>query len=53
MLLNTGARAENIADFLKVADGCVVGSSLKYDGDTWNRLDPARVRRFVEAARSS
>jgi uncharacterized protein len=51
VLLNTGARADNIADFLGVADGCIVGSSLKVDGYTWNPVDPGRAAAFVRAAR--
>ena len=51
VLLNTGARAETISDFLEVADGCIVGSSLKVDGYTWNPVDPERARRFVASAR--
>lgn len=50
VLLNTGAAAETIGQFLSVADGCVVGSSLKVDGHTWNAVDPGRARRFVDAA---
>lgn len=53
VLLNTGARAETIADFLAVADGCIVGSSLKVDGYTWNAVDPERAARFVAAARAA
>ncbi len=52
VLLNTGANASNIASFLEYADGCIVGSSLKKDGYTWNAVDPARARAFVVAARS-
>lgn len=52
VLLNTGARADTIAEMLRIADGCIVGSSLKVDGHTWNRVDPDRARRFVEAARA-
>ena len=36
VLLNTGARADTIGEMLKIADGCIVGSSLKVDGHTWN-----------------
>lgn len=53
VLLNTGARAETIAEFLSVCDGCIVGSSLKVDGGTWNPVDRERALRFVEAARSA
>ncbi len=51
VLLNTGATAANIAAFLEHADGCIVGSSLKKDGYTWNPVDPERARAFVDAAR--
>ena len=50
VLLNTGANERNIAEFLSVADGVIVGSALKEDGQTWNPVDPERVRRFMDAA---
>ncbi|WP_300676214.1 BtpA/SgcQ family protein [Nocardioides sp.] len=53
VLLNTGAKAETIADMLQIADGCIVGSSLKVDGHTWNAVDPERAKRFVAAARKA
>lgn len=51
VLLNTGARADTIVDYLALVDGCVVGSDLKVDGYTWNPVDRDRARRFVESAR--
>jgi len=51
VLLNTGARAENIRQYLSIADGVIVGSSLKVDGYTWNPVDEDRVRTFMEAVR--
>jgi membrane complex biogenesis BtpA family protein len=53
VLLNTGARASNVADYLRVADGVIVGSSLKVDGYTWNPVDPARVREFMARVREA
>jgi membrane complex biogenesis BtpA family protein len=53
VLLNTGAKAETIASYLRYADGCIVGSSLKVDGVTWNPVDPERAKRFVDAARAA
>jgi uncharacterized protein len=50
VLLNTGAKSTNIAQFLRVVDGVVVGSDLKVDGFTWNAVDEARVARFLAAA---
>ena len=51
VLLNTGAKAGNVGQYLRVADGVIVGSSVKLDGHTWNPVDPARVRAFMEAVR--
>lgn len=51
VLLNTGAKAENIKQFLQVADGVIVGSSLKQDGYTWNPVDESRVKAFVAAVK--
>jgi membrane complex biogenesis BtpA family protein len=45
---NTGVNINNIEDILKVSDGCVIGSSLKYDGVTWNNIDPERVSKFMQ-----
>jgi uncharacterized protein len=47
VLLNTGAKVNNIAAYLKVVDSVIVGSSLKRDGYTWNPVDPARVEAFM------
>jgi uncharacterized protein len=49
VLLNTGAKVSNIREFLKVADGVIVGSSLKVDGYTWNPVEESRVKAFVAA----
>ncbi len=51
VLLNTGAKADNISTFLKVADGVIVGSSLKVGGHTWNPVDGARAKAFMDAVR--
>jgi hypothetical protein len=53
VLLNTGAKAGNIAAFAPFIGGVVVGSDLKRDGDTWSPVERARVRRFLDAARSA
>ncbi len=51
VLLNTGARTENVRQFLSVADGVIVGSGLKVDGHTWNPVDRGRVEAFMAAVR--
>jgi uncharacterized protein len=50
---NTGVRAESIAETLRVADGVIVGTSLKIDGVTWNPIDPARASRLMDGARAA
>ena len=53
VMANTGVRHETVGDVLSVADGCVVGSSLKVDGDTWKPVDPDRARDFMDRARKA
>ena len=31
-----------------MADGAIVGTSLKVDGDTWKPVDPERARAMVQ-----
>jgi membrane complex biogenesis BtpA family protein len=45
---NTGVRIENIEKTLQVSDGVIIGSSLKFDGKTFNPIDPNRVKQFME-----
>jgi len=53
VLANTGVRAEHIAEIFRVADGAIVGTSLKIDGVTWNPVDPERAKRLMDAARQA
>jgi hypothetical protein len=53
VLANTGVKHATIADVLKIADGCIVGSSLKIDGDTWKPVDPERAKDFMDRARAA
>jgi membrane complex biogenesis BtpA family protein len=53
VLANTGVKHATIADVLKIADGCIVGSSLKVDGNTWNPVDPERAAEFMRLARQA
>jgi len=48
---NTGVNINNVADVLKIADGAVIGTHFKIDGDTWNNVDKARVKRFMDKVR--
>ena len=53
VFINTGARRENIAQLIQHADGVIVGSSLKVNGNTWNPVDPERVKLFMVALRQA
>jgi len=50
---NTGVKSTNVAEFLSVADGVIVGSDLKVDGGTWNPVDGDRAERFMTAVRAA
>jgi membrane complex biogenesis BtpA family protein len=49
VLLGSGVRLENIRDFLPVADGFIVASSLKLNGKLSNPVDVKRVAALVRA----
>ena len=46
---NTGVNLDNVSDILALADGVVIGTHFKIDGDTWKAVDPTRVKRFMDA----
>jgi len=50
VLANTGVKHDTVAEVLNISDGCIVGSSLKVDGDTWKPIDPERARKFMSTA---
>ena len=53
VMANTGVKHDTVADVLKIADGCIVGSALKVGGDTWNPVDPERARDFMAKAKAA
>lgn len=48
--VGSGVTAETVAETLRHADGVIVGTALKRDGETAAEVDPARVRAFRKAA---
>ena len=52
VLVGSGLDADNAAELLSVADGAIVGSSLKYGGTWWNPVDPSIARKLVKVVRS-
>lgn len=53
VLANTGVKHETVAQTFSIADGCIVGSCLKVDGDTWNAVDPERAADFMAKVRDA
>lgn len=51
LLLGSGTDERNIAAFMEIADGTIVGSSIKENGVCEQPVSTERVRRFVRAAR--
>ena len=50
VLANTGVTEASVGGVLAVADGAIVGTSLKAGGSTWNPVDPGRAAAFMAAA---
>lgn len=53
LLVGSGATVDNVAELLSIADGVIVGTSLKLGGVTASAVDPRRAGAFVAAARYS
>ena len=51
VLANTGVRHATVAEVFRISDGCIVGSALKVDGNTWNPVDPERAKDFMDRVR--
>ncbi len=48
---NTGVRLDNVEEQLKAADGAVIGTTFKQDGNTWNPVDVRRVKALMDRVR--
>ena len=49
VLVGSGLTADNLKTYLPLADAFIVGSHFKRDGYWENPLDPARIRRLLDA----
>lgn len=47
IIIGSGVNSNNVTDFLKYADGVIVGSSLKVDGIVTNKVDLKRAKAFM------
>ena len=52
VFVGSGVTADTVAETLALADGVIVGTSLKEDGETTAPVDVERVRSLVSAARN-
>ena len=48
VILGSGINKDNVKDFFQVADGAIVGSSFKYNGDVFDQIDPVKVKAFMQ-----
>lgn len=53
LLVGSGVDAQSVGELLRIADGVIVGSSIKVDGHWANEIDPARARALVKSASKS
>ena len=53
LFIGSGVDAGNIADYLRLADGVIVGSSLKLHGRVANRVDVSRVAALARVISNS
>jgi membrane complex biogenesis BtpA family protein len=51
ILLGSGVTESNVRDYLPLADGFIVGTSLKFGGKVSNPVDPKRVAQLVKKLR--
>jgi len=51
LLLGSGVNQKNVRDYVRFADGAIVGSSLKRDGRVTNPVEARRVARLARAMR--
>lgn len=49
VLIGSGMTAENITDYLPLADGFIVGSYFRKDGKFLEQLEPERLDKFMKA----
>lgn len=53
LILGSGSNKDNISTLLKYADGVIVGTSIKRDGNLYNEVDYDRAKAFIEAAKKA
>ncbi len=51
IFIGSGINESNVFDFLQIADGIIVGSSIKKDGIVENPIDPIRASKLIQATK--
>lgn len=51
VIVGSGLDVNNAAELMSVADGAIVGSSLKVEGAWWNPVDPIVAKELMEIVR--
>ncbi|MED1861791.1 BtpA/SgcQ family protein [Brevibacillus reuszeri] len=52
VIVGSGMTEQNAKKILSVADGAIVGSFLKENGNWWERVDTEKVKRFMDQVQS-
>lgn len=52
ILMGSGMTAGNVAEFLKIADGCIVGFGMKDAGHPYRPVNPDNVKQFMDSVES-
>jgi len=52
VIANTGVSEGRVSDIFRIADGAIVGTSLKENGVTWNAVDRDRAMRLMDTVRA-
>jgi membrane complex biogenesis BtpA family protein len=52
VVVGSGVTLDNVGWILSICEGVIVASSLKREGVWWNEVDPDRVQRFMDRART-
>ena len=53
VLASNGVKASTVEEILSIADGCIVGTGIKVDGNFYNPIDPGRARELMVNARAA
>jgi len=48
VMIGSGMDKENIKDFIKLADGFIVGTTFRVNSNFFGEIDPKRLKEFVE-----